>query len=243
MTAQLRAVFFDIDDTLYSTSEFAALARRNGIEAMRRYGLRLPTEMLLKELEEVIAEFSTNYEHHFDKLLLRMPRRAYAGVNPGLLIAAGVSAYHDTKMSHLQPFPDAVDALTRLADTDLIRGIITAGLEVKQSEKIIRLKIYDLLTPTAIFISDQIGVSKPNPKLYLKACEETGIRPGEAMYVGDHPVNDIDPPNSIGMITVRQRRGGRHQNEPSATPPTHEIRDFQELLEILKTTYGVAIKT
>ena len=243
MTTQLRAVFFDIDDTLYSTTEFAALARRNGIEAMRRYGLRLPAEMLMQELQEVIGEFTTNYEHHFDKLLLRIPRRAYAGINPGLLVAAAVVAYHDTKMTHLTPYDDAVEALTKLADTDLIRGVITAGMEVKQAEKIIRLKIYDLLTPTAIFISDQIGVSKPNPKLYLKVCEEMGIRPQDAMYVGDNPQTDIDPPNSIGMITVRNRRAGKYKDLQPKTPPTHEIQNFRELLEILKNKYGVTVET
>ena len=32
--SELKAIFFDIDDTLYSTSEFAATARRNAMEAM-----------------------------------------------------------------------------------------------------------------------------------------------------------------------------------------------------------------
>ena len=38
----LKAIFFDIDDTLFSTTEFADRARRGAVDAMRRYGLRLP---------------------------------------------------------------------------------------------------------------------------------------------------------------------------------------------------------
>ena len=71
MAETLRAIFFDIDDTLYSTSEFAELARRNAIESMRAHGFRMATEDAMRELHEVIQEFSSNYEQHFDKLLLR----------------------------------------------------------------------------------------------------------------------------------------------------------------------------
>jgi putative hydrolase of the HAD superfamily len=133
-----------------------------------------------------------------------------------------------------------------LVATDLIRGIITAGLEVKQAEKLIRLGIYQFFSPSAIFISDQIGISKPNPKLYQRACSELNISPAEAMYVGDNPISDIDPPNKIGMITVLIRRtrlpgeqAGKYQLLKSRTRPHQVIRDFKGLTAILKKHYGV----
>lgn len=236
----LKAIFFDIDDTLYSTSLFAAHARKNSVDAMVKAGLKLPHEAILKELEEVIAEFSSNYEHHFDKLLLRIPKRCYDGINPALIVAAGVVAYHETKFRELKLFPDVLPALKRLARTDLIRGIISAGLEIKQAEKLIRLRIYQLLTPTAIFFSDQIGISKPNPKLYQRACSELNIAPSETMYVGDNPPQDIDPPNKIGMITVLiQRTGNKYVMAKSKTKPRHVIHNLNELLAILRKNYGI----
>jgi putative hydrolase of the HAD superfamily len=234
----LKAVFFDIDDTLFSTTEFADRARRAAVEAMRRVGLRLPADHVLRELLEVIGEFSSNYEHHFDKLLLRLPARSFDGVNPAILIAAGVQAYHDAKAKHLRPYPDVAATLARLAKTDLVRGVITAGLAVKQADKLIRLGLYDFFTPTAIFISDQIGISKPNPKLFGRACEGLGVEPAEALYVGDHPLQDIDPANRLGMITVHVRRG-RHAPERGKSSPTHAVRDFKELLTVLRKHYSV----
>src|SRR5437773_5436798 len=149
----LKAVFFDIDDTLFSTTEFADRARRGAVDAMRRVALRLPADHVLRELNEMIAEFSSNYEQHFDKLLLRLPRRSFDGVNPAVLVAAGVHAYHDAKVRQLRPYIDVPPVLSRLARTDLVRGIITAGLAVKQADKLLRLGLYDFFTPTAIFIS------------------------------------------------------------------------------------------
>jgi putative hydrolase of the HAD superfamily len=234
----LKGVFFDIDDTLFSTTDFAERARRLAVEAMRRVGLRLPADHIQRELAEVIAEFSSNYEHHFDKLLLRLPRRAFDGVNPAILVAAGVHAYHDAKVHQLRPYPDVPPVLARLAKTDLIRGVITSGLQVKQADKLLRLGLYGHFTPTALFISDQIGISKPNPKLYQRACDEVGLRPEELMYVGDHPAQDIDPANSLGMVTVHVRRG-KHGAEHGKSKAAYELKTFKELLTVLRKDFMV----
>lgn len=237
----LKAIFFDVDDTLFSTTEFAAQARRAAMEALQSHGVKLPVEALVRELEEVISEFSSNYEHHYDKLLLRLPRGSSAGANPAVLIAAAVAAYHDAKHHHLRPFDDVLPALQRLAKTTLIRGIITTGLQIKQAEKLLRLGVYPYLTPTAIFISDQIGISKPNPKLFQRACAEIGVPPTECLHVGDHPAHDIDPANALGMVTVLVKRKSRHANEPARTPPRHSVSDLTELLTLLETEYKLAI--
>src|SRR3990172_7883744 len=100
---RIKALFFDIDDTLYSTSQFANDARNNSIDAMIKLGMRCDREYLRKELDEIVREFSSNYEHHFDKLLLRIPRETYEGINRALLVASAVIAYHQTKFTNLKP--------------------------------------------------------------------------------------------------------------------------------------------
>lgn len=202
-------------------------------------GLKTPREKCLRELNEVISEFSSNYEHHFDKLLLRLPEEDFRGINPACLIAAGVVAYHETKFRQLSAYNDAYEVLRILSKTGLILGIITAGLQVKQAEKLIRLKLYQYLHPRAIFISDQIGISKPNKKLFQRACSEMKVPPQEAMYIGDNPINDIDPPNAIGMITAWSRRSGKYASVKGKTRPLFEIDNFWDLLRILKDHFGI----
>ncbi len=237
----LRAIFFDIDGTLYSTGDFAAHARAASVAAMIQAGLRMEPGELLQELEEVIREFSSNYEHHFDKLLLRIPRRVYKGINPAMIVAAGVVAYHQTKVRKLEPYEDAYEVLRRLARVDIVRGIITEGLEVKQAEKLLRLRLDPFLTPHAIFISHQLGVSKPNVKLYQRACGDLNLKPGECMYVGDNPATDIDPPNQLGMLTVRMRRDNRFLAAEGDSAPDWEVQNFWDLLEILREKLGVEV--
>jgi putative hydrolase of the HAD superfamily len=239
--AKLRAILFDVDDTLYSTTEFAELARTNGVREMVRLGLKMEPEEVLRELHEVIAEFSSNYEFHFDKLLLRLPAETHEGVNPAILIAGAVIAYHETKARQLKPFPDVPEVLKKLSQTDLILGIITMGQPVKQAEKILRLGLMEYIDPSAIFISDQIGIGKPNVKLYMRACRQLEIWPLEAMYVGDNPPNDVDPPNQLGMSTVLVRHEGKYSSVQGVTEPDHAIKRLSELVDILREKYEVEI--
>ena len=205
-------------------------------------GLSLDREDVEEELTEVISEFSSNYEHHFDRLLMRLPKRHFKGVNPALIVAAGVMAYHETKARRLAPHEDAIEVLRALSSkTDLVLGIITEGLEVKQAEKLVRMRVNQFLSPGAIFISNQIGISKPNPKLYQRACSDLNLKPSESMYVGDNPLHDIDPPNRIGMITVRMRRGGKYYHAESKTKPAREVQNFWDLLDYLKQEFHVEV--
>jgi putative hydrolase of the HAD superfamily len=239
----VRALFLDVDDTLYSTSEFAAAARRAAMDAMIRHGLKMRLEDAMSELGEVISEFGSNYPYHYDRFLRRLPESLVPDVNPAILVAAAVGAYHDTKYRSLFPFRDVPDVLQRIRKgSELIIGIITEGLEIKQAEKLVRLGVVPYLTPSAIFISDQIGISKPNRKLYQRACASVGVKPEEAIYVGDHPENDVAAAKDVGMIAVRHRwQGGKHANVDGPVAADYEIRSFHELLNILRADFGLSL--
>ncbi len=239
MPRPLDAIFFDIDDTLFSTSVFADKARRAAVDAMIGVGLRSSREECFRELTEVVHEFSSNYGSHFDKLIERLPIEASAGLNKDILVAAGVVAYHETKWRELKVYDDVYEVLEWLAGHTLLRGIISAGLGIKQAEKVIRLKIYEFLTPGAIFFTEQIGISKPNPKLYRRVLRELGLEPERVMYVGDNPVNDVDPANAVGLVTVHNRRSGRHAKLEGKSRPDFEISTFYDLRDVLQGEFAL----
>ncbi|MCB9879735.1 MAG: HAD-IA family hydrolase [Planctomycetes bacterium] len=238
MQKPLDAIFFDIDDTLFSTTVFADKARRNAVDAMIRAGLKAERKDAMRELEDVIVEFSSNYGSHFDKVLDRLGPQSTAGHNRAVIVAAGVVAYHATKENDLKVWDDVYDTLHWLAAKEkLVRGIISAGITIKQAEKVVRLGILEFITPSAIFFTDQVGFSKPNPKLYRRVLERLSLDPGRCLYVGDNPTHDIDPCNDLGWTTARIRRSGRHAQTEGRTKATYEIRDFLELRALLQRDF------
>jgi len=243
MSRELKAILFDIDDTLFPSSEFAEKARRSAVEAMVDAGLDVDVdvEVAMEELRDVVAEFSSNYGSHFDQLVVRLGEHLRPGVHRALVVAAGVRAYHDTK-AHLKPFPDAVECLERLRRTNLVLGILTNGLTIKQAEKLVRLGLQNSFSPGALFISEDLGVAKPHQRIFHIACRSMGFEPGTVMYIGDNPVKDVDAAHDAGLVTCLRRGSGKHSLAVGAHAPDYEIPSLAEVCEILKRDFGVDFK-
>ena len=65
----IQAVFFDMDDTIYDTSGFAAIARRAAVKAMVHNGLQCSEEEGYEQLMDIIKEKGSNYGRHFNILV------------------------------------------------------------------------------------------------------------------------------------------------------------------------------
>ncbi len=218
----MKHIFFDIDDTLFPTTEFAETARKNAIRAMIEMGLEKNQEELYELLMESIKTYGPNYPSHFDEMC-----RELGVENSARYVAAAVSAYHNTKTSIL-PYPEVPRVLIKLKERGYKLYAATNGTAVKQWDKIIRLGLHLLLDD--VFVSEEVGVEKGGG-FFEKVLAGMGVNAGECMMIGDKPLMDIEPAKKIGMKTVRVKRG-KHAKEPSNAD--YEIRDFRELLEILK---------
>lgn len=233
---RLAAVFFDIDDTLYASTAFAQGARRSAVEAMVATGLDVPVDVAARELEDVVREFTSNYGHHYDKLVLRLAHHLRPGVHPSLVVAAGVVAYH-RRTEELAPFPDAVRLLDALARERLVRGVISNGFTVKQAEKLVRLGLHEKFSPGAFFVSEEMGVAKPQPRVFSLACEALGLDPRESLYVGDDPSKDVDPAHEAGLWTCLRRGVGKHAEAAARHAADFEVEDLEALLPLLRARF------
>jgi putative hydrolase of the HAD superfamily len=235
----LDAVFFDIDDTLYSSTDFADLARTRAIEGMVSAGLRAEPERIRKLLQDIIGEYSSNFPYQFDELLSRLNPETYRPVSRAIIVASAVVAYHDTKFKELHPYEDVPEVLAGLKARGTPLGVVSHGIPIKQSEKLVRLGLVSVFEPGWVFITEEMEMSKDEPRFWREVARRAGVAPERAAYVGDHPVMDIDTPNAVGMITVLVRRGGKYASLEPLTPPRHEISNFRELDKILREKYGI----
>jgi len=217
----IKAVIFDIDNTLYPSHEFAELARKNAINAMIRAGLELDEKKIEKELELVIRKKGSNYPNHFDDVLKKFKVR-----NKAKYVAAAVAAYHDTKITIL-PYPEVPNVLLRLRDKKIRLYIASEGLEVKQWDKLLRLQIAQYFDD--VFVVDQKEGGK-NKMFYERVSRKIGIEPSECIMVGDKEDKDIIPAKKAGFKTFRIFRG------PYAEKNGGTIADFsgKELTALLK---------
>jgi putative hydrolase of the HAD superfamily len=105
----------------------------------------------------------------------------------------------------LVPRPGAVETLRRLRTDGYLVGLITVcseDIEVLWPET-----EFAGLFDAEIF-SSRIGLSKPDPRIYLACCEALGVAPQEAVFVGDGANDELDGARRVGMEAILIHRAG-----------------------------------
>lgn len=222
----VKFVIFDIDDTLFPSTEFASLARKNAINAMISMGLEEDSDSLYQMLMQIIEQKGSNYQNHFDELCKRLKVK-----DRSRFVAAAVAAYHDTKTS-IAPYPKVPLTLMRLRQMGFKLAVATSGSSLKQWDKLIRLKL--ALYFDHVFISEDLGVEK-GTSFYKKVIQSIGAIPEECIMVGDRVEKDILPARSAGMHTAYVVSGGKYSKSSSNSKCDFTISDISELLVLLKS--------
>ncbi|MCR8842084.1 HAD family hydrolase [Paenibacillus sp. SC116] len=124
-------------------------------------------------------------------------------------------------------FPNTVKILDWLKEQQIKMGMITNGFTHFQTANLESLKIRDYFDE--ILISQQEGTRKPEIEIFLRALKRLKVEPEEAMYVGDHPINDVQASIDVGMKGIWKRdKGYSHKVEADAV-----IEDLIQLREII----------
>ena len=215
-------ILFDIDDTLFPSSDFSALARRNAINAMIGMGLEHDYTEINDRLNDIIEEKGSNYQKHFDELCGSL------GIGePARYVAAAVAAYHDTKAA-IAPFPMIPLALLKLKEEGDSLFVATNGSSVKQWDKLIRLGLE--LYFDQVFVSQDLGMEK-SKGFYLKILGMLNASPEDCVMVGDREELDIVPAKEAGLTTVRVLKG-KQSHAPSTADYT--IEEPSRIVQIMQ---------
>ncbi len=75
-----------------------------------------------------------------------------------------------------------------------------------------------------IISSGLVGFSKPQPEIFQITAERLGVQPDCCLYIGDHPVNDVQGAKNAGMHALWMQ--GFH---PDADEIQHKIRQLPEI--------------
>lgn len=207
-TAEVRisacdAVVFDLDDTLYLERQYV----RSGARAVAAWLAPQLGYDPVATASELLA--AVNRDPVRDPFGRWLRRRGLDGSRwlPGML-----ECYRAHRPDiRLQPGVERL--LNQLSHTHAL-GVVTDGRCEQQ-----RLKIEALgldRWPLAIVLSDEIGREfwKPSVKPYRLALTLMGVRPEQAVYVGDNPAKDFLGARRAGMLSLRwRRRGGLHARE------------------------------
>ncbi len=217
----MKAVLFDLDDTLYPEISFV----QSGFRAVAQH--LADAESLVEEelFERLMRVFKGDGRGQvFDTVLREL------GQNRPGLVAVLVQVYR-THQPNIHLFKDVEPGLRRLRAMGMRMGIVTDGLASVQRSKIRALQLEPLVD--TVVCTDEVGPGqgKPSVRPFEIALEALDSEATRAAYVGDDPSKDFQGPRALGMQTIHMRKKGlTNRLAKDQLEADLRVETFQELV-------------
>jgi putative hydrolase of the HAD superfamily len=231
----LRAVFLDIGDTVMrpnpSWEHIYAIA-------FQEHGVKVDLQRLHDALRAAYHHGGWGFEGGFEpseetsfRRTVEIDQAAIAELGLGTMPESFLRRLSELFMlvSNWHVFPDVMPALDALRDRGLKVGAVSNWVwqlpELLHSLELVSQ--FDFIAASA-----RVGFEKPHPRIFRYALEQAGVKPAEAIHVGDHLDADVAGARKVGigavLIDRRERFGAA-----DVPPGVPLIRSLSELVPIV----------
>lgn len=221
----IRAVVFDLDNTLVDFMLMKRQAIDAAINAMRDAGLALSAEEARKRIDAVYQVRGMEFQSVFDEILYNE-----FGKIDYKILSAGVIAYRRAREAALVTYPHVYMTLIELAKMHLKLGVVSDAPAKEAWLRLTYLNLHHIFDAVVTF--DDSGARKPNPGPFKKVLERLGVQADEALMVGDWAERDVVGAKQVGMKTVFAKYGDTFGTLVSNAD--YDVDDVRELVSIVK---------
>jgi 5'-nucleotidase len=109
---------------------------------------------------------------------------------------------YDLALRFTKPYDGVYELLEWLQNMKIKVGIITNGQSLTQQRKIKTLGIHKVIPNSAIFISEEIKMAKPNREIFQYVTQKFGVHAHECYYIGDSWEVDIEGAIASGWHAI-----------------------------------------
>ena len=229
-----KAVFFDLDATLvYLDSAVleekmarvcAAVAASNGLDPaslQTQHRWRVPE---LWQLADTGAMDGVAVMRETWRCAL-----AACGCDSETAAWTAFDLFWSDRLGIVRLFDDVATTLAQLRGR-LPTAVITNGPADTQFDK---LQVTGFDNYFDLFLaSSELGVLKPDPRIFARACEKLNVTPGDVWHVGDSLATDVAGAKAAGLTAIWLNRGGV-KREQGQQEPDFEIQTLTELPPLL----------
>lgn len=221
----VKAIFFDFDDTLQSRKGAYRLYCE---QFVKKYFPDITEEEVLIKMDEMEEHVDGGYkdrEVYFPEMI-----DLWKWENHPPMQELYDSFNYDFG-KHIVMLDGALDVLKAIKEKGYILGCITNGVSSLQNIKLDTAGIRDMFD--VVVVSGDIGIYKPARGIFDEACKRAGVRNEEALFVGDHPVNDIQGALGADMKAIRMNYGdfyGKGLGNPGVSAEIEKITDLLDFI-------------
>lgn len=226
----IRAISFDGDMTLW---DFMKVMRHSLSIALSELRGRIPgsasaelTIDRLIEIRNLVAAELKGEIINLEEIRFHAFKRTVEslGRSDDELAAELNDLYLKHRFEDIELYPDVIPTLDTLGRAFCI-GLLSNGNGYPE-----RCGLPDRFR--FVVFSQDVGVEKPGPEMFLAACRQSGCEPSELMHVGDSLESDVAGANGVGAVSVWLNRESKRTD--SKIEPDYEIQSLSELPAILQ---------
>lgn len=226
-------LFFDWDHTLWDFEKNSEMSLRNLFDDLGLQSLGIPSFEVFFEKYIAINDVKWELYRHgeIDKQTLRETRfretfAHFGAVDDALAWSLETRYIAETPyQNHL--IEGTREVLHALKERGYILHVITNGFQESQNIKFSESGLKPLFD--VLLCSDQVGVNKPDPKIFRRALQLAGAKRKESLMIGDNLIADCVGARNEGIDQVFfNPKSQRHTQSL-----TYEITTLTELLDIL----------
>ena len=229
----LRAVTLDLDDTLWAIAPVVVRAEEALHAWFSRHCPRVAERFPIpgmRALREKIAREHPHLAHDFteQRRLSLLAALRECGEDEAHVDAA-FDAFFAARNS-VELYPEVADALHRI-DRCVPMAALTNG-----NADLVRIG----LMPHFRFslCARGFGIGKPDPAIFLRACDQLGCAPHEVLHVGDDAELDVIGARRAGLRAAWLHRGELDWHHDAEHAPERVLRDLTELAEWVEHETG-----
>lgn len=210
----LEMVFFDIGGVMYDDTVYARSWRR----ALRESGAQFTDEEFDLEYAAARAAQSESFRR-------RLTTRFLGSVDDLTAVEARAARYWAYPPTAL--YPDVVPCL------EALEGRFRLGVIANQPSSVRRAMERDGLTRffEVWGVSDDLGLQKPDPRLFSHVLYTAGVSPARTVMLGDRLDYDVRPAKAAGMRAVWVLRG-EAPDEPTPAQLSQADASIHDLGEV-----------
>ncbi len=226
----VRAVIFDLDNTLVDFMAMKRQAVDAAITAMIDAGLDLTFDKIKSHIDDIYREQGIEYQKVFDQLL-----HESLGYLDFRILSSGIIAYRRAREAALRPYPHVTATLMQLVKLGVKLGVVSDAPAREAWLRLCYMNVHHIFD--AVVTYDDTSERKPSPKPFLRALELLNVAPSEAMMVGDWAERDMVGAKNVGMHTAFAKYGDSFGNQNVTAD--HVLEEISDLLTIVHTHNSV----
>ncbi|MHC3662957.1 HAD family hydrolase [Streptococcus suis] len=230
----MKALIFDVDDTLYDQIQPFERALKRHIEVAREQIEPLYLSFR-RYADEVFEETATGKMSLKDSHIYRMKHAlADFGYQVSDATALAIQIDYDYFQGQIELSPVFPEIFSWCQAQGIAMGIITNGPYRHQLRKIRTMGLVNWFELEHVLISGQVGITKPNPAIFQLMEERLGMSGEDICYLGDSFENDVVGAKAANWKAIWFNH--RKRVEPIAPYQADKVvTDWDELVEVIQS--------